>query len=93
MGYIESIKGISTNSSFVDFIFENVVGRVPNFLESSMYTAYLDDGVYTKGSLLTLAANTSLVDQQLSENAVDLIGVAGSADGEILALQYDIGLG
>jgi len=93
MGYIESIKGLSTNSSFVDFIFENVVGRPPNFLESSMYTAYLDDGVYTKGSLLTLAANTSLVDQQLSENAVDLIGVPGSADGEILALQYDIGLG
>ena len=93
MGYIESIKGISTNSSFVDFIFENVVGRVPNFLESSMYTAYLDDGVYTKGSLLTLAANTSLVDQQLSENAVDLIGVPGSADGEVLAIQYDLGLG
>jgi hypothetical protein len=93
MGYIESIKGISTNSSFVDFIFENVVGRVPNFLESAMYTAYLDDGVYTKGSLLTLAANTSLVDQLLTESAVDLIGVAGSADGEILALQYDIGLG
>jgi len=93
MGYIESIKGISTNSSFVDFIFENVVGRVPNFLESAMYTAYLDDGVYTKGSLLTLAANTSLVDKLLTESAIDLIGVAGSADGEILALQYDIGLG
>jgi hypothetical protein len=93
MGYIESIKGISTNSSFVDFIFENVVGRAPNFLESSMYTGYLDDGVYTKGSLLTLAAGTELVGKQLTESAVDLIGVAGSADGEILALQYDLGLG
>jgi hypothetical protein len=93
MGYIESIKGISTNSSFVEFIFENVVGRVPNFLESAMYTAYLDDGVYTKGSLLTLAAGTDLVDQQLSNNAIDLIGVAGSADGEILAISYDLGLG
>jgi hypothetical protein len=93
MGYIESIKGISTNSAFVDFIFENVVGRAPNFLESSMYTTYLDDGAYTKGSFLTLAANTSLVDKLLTESAVDLIGVAGSADGEILALQYDIGLG
>ncbi|HIB84880.1 MAG TPA: cadherin repeat domain-containing protein, partial [Chromatiaceae bacterium] len=93
MGYIESIKGISTNSAFVDFIFENVVGRSPNLMESSMYTAYLDDGAYTKGSLLTLAANTSLVDKLLTESAVDLSGVAGSADGEILALQYDIGLG
>ena len=93
MGYIESIKGISTNSSFVDFIFENVVGRIPNFMESSMYTAYLDDGVYTKGSLLTLAAGTDLVDQQLNNNAIDLIGVAGSADGEILAISYDLGLG
>ena len=93
MGYIESIKGISTNSSFVEFLFENVVGRVPNFLESAMYTAYLDDGVYTKGSLLTLAAGTDLVDQQLSNNAIDLIGVSGSADGEILAISYDLGLG
>ncbi len=93
LGYIESIKGISTNSSFVDFIFENVVGRSPNFLESAIYTTYLDNGVYTKGSLLTLAAGTALVDQLLTESAVDLIGVPGSADGEILALQYDIGLG
>jgi hypothetical protein len=93
MGYIESIKGISTNSSFVDFIFENVVGRLPNFLESSRYTQFLDDGAYTKGRLLTLAAGTELVGKQLTESAVDLIGVPGSADGEILALQYDLGLG
>jgi hypothetical protein len=93
MRYIESTKRISTNSSFVDFIFENVAGRPPNFLESSKYTQFLDDGAYTKGSLLTLAAKTSLVDKLLTESAVDLIGVSGSADGEILALQYDLGLG
>ena len=34
-----------------------------------------------------------LVDKQLTESAVDLIGVPGSADGEILVLQYDLGLG
>jgi len=39
-----------------------------------------------------LAANTTFAENLVTENLVDLIGVAGSADGQILALQYDIGL-
>jgi len=42
---------------------------------------------------LELAANTTLAADIMTASLVDLIGVAGSADGEVLALQYDIGLG
>jgi hypothetical protein len=92
-GYIESLIGLTSNDSFVDHVFENVVGRMPNIVEQAIYTDYLDNGTHTKSSLLALAANTTLTANLLTANTIDLIGVAGSADGEILALQYDLGLG
>jgi hypothetical protein len=52
----------------------------------------LDNGTYTKSSLLALTANTTLTANLVTANSVDLIGVAGSADGEMLAIQYDLGL-
>jgi hypothetical protein len=90
---IDQLTGSSSNSSFVGHLFKNVVGRSPNLLENALYTNQLDNGTYTKSSLLALAANTTLTENLLTANSVDLIGVPGSADGEILALQYDIGLG
>jgi len=93
LGLIDTVIGSSSSGSFVTYVFENVVGRLPNIVEQAIYTDYLDNGTYTKSSLLALAANTTLTANLLTENSVDLIGVAGSADGEILALQYDIGLG
>ena len=90
---IDQLAGSSSNSSFVGHLFKNVVGRSPNLLENALYTNQLDNGTYTKSSLLALAANTTLTEALVTANSVDLIGVAGSADGEILALQYDIGLG
>ena len=92
-GLIDSVIGSATNGSFVEHIFENVVGRLPNLVEQTIYTDYLDNGTYTKSSLLALAANTTLAENLVTANSVDLIGVAGSADGEMLALQYDLGLG
>ena len=92
-GYIESLIGSTSNDSFVDHVFENVVGRMPNIVEQAIYTDYLDNGTHTKSSLLALAANTTHTANLLTANTIDLIGVAGSADGEILALQYDLGLG
>jgi len=92
-GLIDSVIGSATNGSFVEHVFENVVGRLPNLVEQTIYTDYLDNGTYTKSSLLALAANTTLAENLVTANSVDLIGVAGSADGEMLALQYDLGLG
>jgi hypothetical protein len=90
---IENEIGSSSNGSFVDHVYENIVGTAPNSTDHDTYTALLDNGTYTKSSLLALAANTTLAENLVTENSVDLIGVPGSADGEILALQYDIGLG
>ncbi|MEO1944760.1 MAG: cadherin repeat domain-containing protein [Candidatus Thioglobus sp.] len=92
-GLIDSVIGSATNGSFVEHVFENVVGRLPNLVEQTIYTDYLDNGTYTKSSLLALAANTTLTENLVTANSVDLIGVAGSADGELLAIQYDLGLG
>jgi hypothetical protein len=90
---IENAIGSSTNGSFVDHVYENVVGTAPSSADHDTYTALLDNGTYTKSSLLELAANTAFTEDILAANTIDLIGVAGSADGEILALQYDLGLG
>ena len=93
LSLIENEIGSSTNGSFVDHVYENVVGTAPSSEDHDTYTALLDNGTYTKSSLLALAANTTLTGALVTENSVDLIGVPGSADGELLALQYDIGLG
>ena len=93
LGLIDAVIGSSSNDSFVTHVFENVVGRLPNIVEQAIYTDYLDNGTYTKSSLLALAANTTLTENLVTANSVDLIGVPGSADGELLAIQYDLGLG
>jgi hypothetical protein len=56
---IENAIGSSTNGSFVDHVYENVVGIAPSSANHDTYTALLDNGTYTKSSLLALAANTS----------------------------------
>ena len=90
---IENAIGSSTNGSFVDHVYENVVGFAPSSADHDTYTALLDNGTYTKSTLLALAANTTLAADIMTASLVDLIGVPGSADGELLAIQYDLGLG
>jgi hypothetical protein len=92
-GLIESAIGSSTNGSFVDHVYKNVVGVTPSQADHDMFTTLLDNGTHTKSSLLAFAAETTLTEDIMKANLIDLIGVAGSADGEILALQYDLGLG
>jgi hypothetical protein len=92
MGLVESLAGSSDMSSFVEYVYGNVVSRELNAFENAMIGNIANDS-YSKSDLLKLAVSTVGIDSQVSSNAVDLFGVAGSADGEILALQYDIGLG
>jgi len=91
LSLIENEIGSSTNGSFVDHVYENVVGTAPSSEDHDTYTALLDNGTYTRSSLLALPANTTLAADIMTANLVDLIGVAGSADGEFLAIQYDVG--
>ena len=92
MGLVESLAGSPDMSSFVEYVYGNVVSRELNAFENAMIGNIANDS-YSKSDLLKLAVSTVGIDSQVSSNAVDLFGVAGSADGEILALQYDIGLG
>jgi hypothetical protein len=88
---IENEIGSSTNGSFVDHVYENLVGFAPSDADHDTYTALLDTGFYSKSSLLALAANSPLTTDIMTANLVDLIGLPVSADGELLALQYDLG--
>jgi len=88
---IESVTGSNSNGSFVDHLYKNVVGIAPSQVEHDAITALLDNGTYTKSSLLAFAANTTLAADILIANSVDLIGVPGSTDGQVLAIAYDLG--
>jgi len=70
MGLIESQIGSISNTAYVNFIYKNVVGITPDTLTESMFVNALNTGVYTKASLLALAAGVSNLEQQ-----IDLTGL------------------
>jgi hypothetical protein len=84
MGLVESLAGSSDMSSFVEYVYGNVVARELNAFENAMI-ANIASGPYSKSDLLKLAVSTAGIESQVTSNAVDLIGVPGSADGELLA--------
>jgi hypothetical protein len=84
MGLIEFQAGSSDMSSFVEYVYGNVVARELTAFEDAMI-ANIVSGPYTKSELLKLAGSTTGIESQVTSNAVDLIGVPGSADGELLA--------
>jgi hypothetical protein len=88
---IESVIGSDSNDSFVDHLYKNVVGVAPNQVSHDSFTVLLDNGTFTKSSLLAFAANTTLAADILTANLVDLIGVPESTDGQVLAIAYDLG--
>jgi len=62
------------STEFVDLVFNNVVGRKPNQLESLIYVNMLDKGAQTRSSLLGLAETTSFVSDAITN--ISLAGVA-----------------
>jgi hypothetical protein len=90
-GLIESLAlaGSSDMSSFVEYVYGNVVGRELNAFEAAMMEN-ISTGGSTKAELLKLAVQTDNVASQITTNAIDLIGVAGSSDGEKLAISFDV---
>ncbi|MBT4145639.1 MAG: cadherin repeat domain-containing protein [Gammaproteobacteria bacterium] len=87
---IKEVTGSSSNGSFVDHVYKNVVGVAPSTEEHDSFTALLDDGTYTQSALLELAANTTLTEALVNANSVDLIGVSGVSDGQLLSIQYEV---
>jgi len=88
---IESVIGSDSNDSFVDHLYKNVVGVAPSQVSHDSFTVLLDNGTFTKSSLLAFAANTTLAADILTANLVDLIGVPESTDGQVLVISYDLG--
>jgi hypothetical protein len=84
VGLVESLAGSSDMSSFVEYVYGNVVARELNAFENAMIGNIANDS-YSKSELLKLAVSTTGIESQVTSNAVDLIGVPGSADGELLA--------
>jgi hypothetical protein len=87
--YIESSAGGSDMGTFVEYVYGNVVGRELNAFEAAMMD-HISTGGFTKAALLKLAVQTDDVASQITTNAIDLIGVAGSSDGEKLVISYDV---
>ncbi|HSI54219.1 MAG TPA: M10 family metallopeptidase [Ramlibacter sp.] len=57
-----TLAGSHSNSDFVRFVFNNVVGVAPTPAQLDAYTALLDDGTYSQGELGWIAAQTALND-------------------------------
>lgn len=69
LGLIDSRIG-ATNKAFVAHVYTNVVGFAPDPLSQAVYENSLNQGVYTKAGLLTLAATAAPL-----ENRINLLGL------------------
>ena len=63
-----SLAGSTSNTDFVELVYQNVMGHAPSASELSQYVGMLDSGAQTKASLAVMAAESS-------QNAVHLVGV------------------
>jgi hypothetical protein len=64
----------TASKDFVNVVFNNIVGRLPNAFESSIYSGMLDSGAVTRSTLLGLAESTSLVNDAITK--ISVVGVA-----------------
>lgn len=77
-GLIEATVG-TTNAAWVNQVYQNVVGVQPDPLSSFVFTNYLDTGVYTKSSLLELAAGVKALESQVGLVGLETHGLAYTA--------------
>jgi hypothetical protein len=88
---MESVHGVENDVDFVETVFKNVVGRLPETAELNFYTSYLENVLYTRANFLDFATNTDLVAEQMNGQAIDLVGNSGSLDGQFWAFTYNSG--
>lgn len=55
LGVIENQIGTNSNKAWVNFVYKNVVGAAPDMLTEGLYVNYLNNGTYSKESLLAAA--------------------------------------
>jgi hypothetical protein len=72
---VENTIGSTSNKAFVDAVYKNVMGVVPDALSEALYTRYLDTGAMSKTQLLTLAAGLSALENQINLTGLQTSGV------------------
>ncbi len=75
------LMNYSNNTDFVNLIYNNLLSRDANLLESATFVNYLETGLYTQSGLMEMAANTSMATALMTDYAIGSIG-----------LPYDAGL-
>ncbi|HSI54228.1 MAG TPA: FG-GAP-like repeat-containing protein, partial [Ramlibacter sp.] len=72
-GLLAQLAGSSSNTAFVDFVYENVMGFAPSTAERDYFAGLLADGTYTQSALALLACETP-------QNAasIDLVGLSAT---------------
>lgn len=73
---VESIAGVNNTVGYVETIYKNVVGRAPNVLESSSLVSMIDSGSLSRQELLVMAAQHSMVAENVNTLNVSLMGIA-----------------
>jgi Ca2+-binding RTX toxin-like protein len=73
---VESVAGVNSTAGYVQTIYKNVVGRAPNVLESSSFVSMIDSGSLSKQDLLVMAAQHSMVAENVNALNVSLMGIA-----------------
>ena len=76
---IENAIGSNTNKAFVDSVYKNVVGVLPDALSQAVYTNYLDTGAMTKAQLLALAAGVNALENQINLSGLQSTGLLYTA--------------
>lgn len=72
---IETVSGDSSIQGYVNTLFNNVVGRMPNALESMTYESMINSGSITRSGLLELAATTGLTQDIVNSLSIELLGI------------------
>jgi len=72
---IANDNSASSNKTWVDFVYKNVVGSNPDPLSEAVYMSYLANGTLTRAQILTLAANAADASSGTIASQINLIGL------------------
>jgi len=65
-----TLAGSHSDAAFVEYVFENAVGRAPTQSESSLFTGLLASGTHTQASLAVFAAESTF-----NQQSIHLVGL------------------
>lgn len=75
LGLIESQVGSTSNTAWLDFVYKNVVGVAPDSASEASYVNALNNGTYTKATLLALAAGVADGGGGTLASQINLVGL------------------